>query len=114
MLLAGTRSHRLIAYSEDFLMLTRPATRVGTVKIHPSHGITVNGLQYWHDSMRSTQVAGQTVAVRYEPYDMGQAAWANQRFSGVWKLVVAQKKRTPPFAEGGESISLRQTERKLS
>jgi putative transposase len=71
MFLAGTRSHRLIAYSEDFLMLTRPTTRVGTVKIHPSRGITVNGLQYWHESMRATQVAGQTVAVRYEPYDMG-------------------------------------------
>jgi putative transposase len=71
MSLSGTRSHRLIAYSEDFLMLTRPTTRVGTVKIHPSRGITVNGLQYWHECMRSTQVAGQTVAVRYEPYDMG-------------------------------------------
>jgi len=70
-LLAGRRPHRLIAYSEDFLMLTRPTTRVGTVKIHPSRGITVNGLQYWHESMRSTQVAGLTVAVRYEPYDMG-------------------------------------------
>lgn len=69
--LAGPRAHRLIAYSEDFLMLTRPTTRVGTVKIHPSRGITVNGLHYWHDSMRSTHVAGQTVAVRFEPYDMG-------------------------------------------
>src|SRR5712691_2936115 len=73
MLLAGTRSHRFISYSEDFLMLTRPTTRVGTVKIHRSRGITVNGLQYWHESIRSTQVAGQTVAVRYEPYDMGVA-----------------------------------------
>jgi len=71
MLLAGPRVHRLIAYSEDFLMLTRPTTRIGTVKIHPSRGITVNGLHYWHESMRSTHVAGQTVAVRYEPYDMG-------------------------------------------
>ncbi len=71
MFLSGSRSHRLIAYSEDFLMLTRPTTRVGTVKVHPSRGITVNGLQYWHECMRSTQVAGQTVAVRYEPYDMG-------------------------------------------
>ena len=71
MLLAGTRPQRLIAYSEDFLMLTRPTTRVGTVKIHPSRGITANGLHYWHESMRSTHVAGQTVAVRYEPYDMG-------------------------------------------
>ncbi len=73
MTLAGSRSHRLITYSEDFLMLTRPSTRTGTVKIHPSRGITVNGLQYWHDGMRASQVAGQTVPVRYEPYDMGVA-----------------------------------------
>ncbi len=73
MTLAGSRSHRLIAYSEDFLMQTRPTTRTGTVKIHPSRGITVNGLHYWHDSMRASQVAGQTVHVRYEPYDMGVA-----------------------------------------
>ncbi len=26
---------------------------------------------YWHECMRSPQVARQTVAVRYEPYDMG-------------------------------------------
>ncbi|MBV9229797.1 MAG: DDE-type integrase/transposase/recombinase [Chloroflexi bacterium] len=69
MTLAGSRSHRLIPYSEDFLMLTRPSTETGTAKIHPSRGITVNGLHYWHDSMRST--SGQTVSVRYEPFDMG-------------------------------------------
>src|SRR5947208_955093 len=73
MTLSGSRSHRLIPYSEDFLMLTRPTTRTGTVKIHPSRGITVNGLHYWHDCMRSALVAGQTVHVRYEPYDMGVA-----------------------------------------
>lgn len=71
--LAGSRSHRLIAYSEDFVMLTRPTTRTGAVKIHPSRGITVNGLHYWNESMRSPLVAGQTVPVRYEPYDMGVA-----------------------------------------
>src|SRR5436305_2177354 len=69
MTLSGSRSHRLIPYSEDFLMLTRPSTETGTVKIHPSRGITVNGLHYWHDSMRSA--SGQTVSVRYEPFDMG-------------------------------------------
>ncbi len=73
MTLSGSRSHRLIAYSEDFVMLTRPTTRTGVVKIHPSRGITVNGLHYWHDCMRASQVAGQTVPVRYEPYDMGVA-----------------------------------------
>jgi len=73
MTLAGSRSHRLIAYTADFVMQTRPTTRTGTVKIHPARGSTVNGLHYWHDCMRGAQVAGQTVPVRYEPYDMGVA-----------------------------------------
>lgn len=73
MYLAGERPHRLIAYSEDFLMLTRPTTRTGQAKIFPSRGITVNSLHYWHEQMRSPQVWGKTVPVRYEPYDMGVA-----------------------------------------
>jgi putative transposase len=71
MLHAGSRAHNLIPYSEAFLIQTRPSTRTGVVKIHPARGITVNGLQYWHECMRSTLIAGQTVPVRYEPYDMG-------------------------------------------
>jgi putative transposase len=71
MTLSGSRSHRLIPYSEDFLMLTRPSTETGTVKIHPSRGITVNGLHYWHESMRLADQSGRVVPVRYEPFDMG-------------------------------------------
>src|SRR5437764_9146591 len=52
-------------------MWTRPSTATGTVNIHPSRGITVNGLHYWHDSMRSALVSGKSVPVRYEPSDMG-------------------------------------------
>jgi putative transposase len=73
MQLAGERTHRLIPYSEDFLMLTRPTTRTGQAKIFSSRGITVNSLHYWHEQMRSPQVWGKTVPVRYEPYDMGIA-----------------------------------------
>jgi len=73
MYLAGERPHRLIPYSEDFLMLTRPTTRTGQAKIFSSRGITVNSLHYWHEQMRSPQVWGKTVPVRYEPYDMGVA-----------------------------------------
>jgi putative transposase len=73
MQLAGARLHRLIPYSEDFLMLTRPTTRTGQAKIFSSRGITVNSLHYWHEQMRSPQVWGKTVPVRYEPYDMGVA-----------------------------------------
>lgn len=68
--LAGARTHRLIPYSDDFLMLTRPTTRTGHAKIHPSRGLTVNWLHYWHPAMRSPQVAGRAVSVRYEPFDM--------------------------------------------
>jgi putative transposase len=70
---SGSRTHTLIPYAEAFLMQSRPSTRTGVAKIHPARGITVNGLQYWHDSMRGAQVAWQTVHVRYEPYDMGVA-----------------------------------------
>ncbi|MBA2394458.1 MAG: DDE-type integrase/transposase/recombinase [Ktedonobacteraceae bacterium] len=69
--LAGARLHRLIPYSEDFLMLTRPTTHTGQAKIASSRGITVNSLHYWNDQMRSPHVWGKTVPVRYEPYDMG-------------------------------------------
>ena len=71
--LAGARSHRVIAYSEAFLMQTRPTTRTGKAKIYRGRGITVNGLQYWHERMVASDVAGQTVPVRFEPYDMGVA-----------------------------------------
>ena len=69
--LAGARLHRLIAYSEDFIMLTRPTTRTGEAKIASSRGITVNSLHYWNDQMRSPQVWKKSVPVRYEPFDMG-------------------------------------------
>jgi putative transposase len=67
MLRAGARAHTLIPYSKAFLTKTMPSTRLGVVKIHQSRGITVNGLQYWHECMRLPTVAGQTVHVRYEP-----------------------------------------------
>ena len=71
MQLAGARLHRVIPYSDEFLMLTRPTTRTGYAKIHPARGLTVNGLHYWHERMRTPAGAGQSVPVRYEPYDMG-------------------------------------------
>ena len=70
MQLAGGRLHRLIPYSDEFLMLTRPTTRTGHAKVDPSRGLTVNGLHYWHPTLRQPQVAGSAVPVRYEPFDM--------------------------------------------
>jgi len=86
MTLSGSRSHRLIPYSEDFLMLTRPSTETGTVKIHPSRGIKVNGLHYWHESMRLADQSGKSVPVRYEPFDMG---FVYAYFGGQWIECIA-------------------------
>ncbi len=88
MQLAGARTHRLIAYSEDFLMLTRPTTRSGRAKVDPARGITVNWLHYWHPAMRAPQVAGSTVPVRYEPFDMGVVYAFIQ---GQWLACVADQ-----------------------
>jgi putative transposase len=71
MRLSGARLHRLIPFSEEFIMLTRPTTRTGEAKVHPARGITVNHLHYWHERMRQPALAGKRVPVRYEPYDMG-------------------------------------------
>ncbi len=68
---AGMRLHRLIVYSEEFLMHTRPTTHTGQAKIHAARGITVNGLRYWNAVFQNREVAGTSVPVRYEPYDMG-------------------------------------------
>ena len=71
MQLAGPRAHRLLPYSEEFIMLTRPTTRTGRAKVNPSQGITVNWLHYWNAAFQNSDVAGSSVPVRYEPYDMG-------------------------------------------
>ena len=86
MLRAGSRSHMLIPYSEDFLIQTRPSTRLGVAKVHRSRGMTVNGLQYWHECMRSPSVFGQSVPVRYEPYNMG---FAYAYIDGQWIECIA-------------------------
>ncbi len=73
MQLAGTRAHRIIPYNEAFLMQTRPTTRTGIAKIYWGRGMTVNGLQYWHERMQAADIVGKSVPVRFEPYDMGVA-----------------------------------------
>src|SRR6266567_8332173 len=73
MQLAGLRTHRLIPYSEEFLLLTCPSTRTGCAKLDGARGIVVNGLRYWNPLMRSSPEAGRCVPVRYAPFDMSRA-----------------------------------------
>jgi putative transposase len=73
MKLAGMRTHMLIPYSEEFLILTCPTTRTGFAKLDASRGIVVNGLRYGHPLMRSSRDAGHSVQVRYDPFDISVA-----------------------------------------
>jgi putative transposase len=72
---SGHRPHRLIAYDEQFQLLTLPTTRKGTAKVIPSRGVKINGLYYWSDQFRDPSVEKTQVPVRYDPYDLG-LAWA--------------------------------------
>jgi len=85
--LAGMRLHRLIPYSEEFLILTCPTTRTGHAKLDASRGIVVNGLRYWNPLMRGASDAGRSVPVRYEPFNMGIAyAFVD----GQWELILSE------------------------
>jgi len=67
---AGMRTHRLIPYSEEFLILTCPTTRTRYAKLDAARGVVVNGLRYYNPLMRFSRDAGKRVEVRYEPFDM--------------------------------------------
>lgn len=83
---AGLRTHRLIPYSEEFLLLTCPTTRTGCAKVDRARGILVNGLRYNHPLMRFSQDVGKCVPIRYEPFDMSRTY---AFVEGQWLLCTA-------------------------
>jgi transposase InsO family protein len=69
----GSRSHRRIAYDQDFLVFTLPTTRKGTAKITAGRGMKINHLYYWSEHFRNPAWETKQVAVRYDPFDIGTA-----------------------------------------
>lgn len=67
----GVRIHRMIAYNEEFLMLTLPTTPKGTARVMPSTGIKIRYIYYWCEAFR--QIEGEAVPIRYDPFDAGTA-----------------------------------------
>lgn len=65
----GARLHRMVAYNEEFLMLTLPTTAAGMAKVMPSRGVKINHVCYWCEAFR--QIEGETVPIRYDPFDAG-------------------------------------------
>lgn len=52
-------------------MLTLPTTAKGTAKVTVSRGVKINHVYYWCEAFR--QIEGETVPVRYDPFDAGTA-----------------------------------------
>jgi len=83
----GEREHRTIPYAEEFLMASSPTTRKGTAKVERGRGIKIHGMYYSALQLRSPDVEGTSVEVRYDPFDIGIAyAFAKNR----WVRCVSQ------------------------
>ncbi len=70
---SGTRAHTRIAYDREFIIRTLPTTRKGTAKITAGRGVQINHLLYWCSAFDDPEVEGTSVAVRYDPFDIGTA-----------------------------------------
>jgi hypothetical protein len=73
MMRSGQRPDRLIAYDQDFLILTMPSTPKGTAKVSPSRGVKISNIIYWCDAFRNPEIENTQVEVRYDPFDAGTA-----------------------------------------
>ncbi len=83
----GEREHRAIAYANEFVMASSPSTRKGTAKVERGRGIKIHGIYYSALPLRSPEVEGTDVEVRYDPFDIGTAyAFVKQK----WVRCVSQ------------------------
>jgi len=77
----GERAHRRILYDEAFRLATLPSPPRGTARVHPSQGIKVHYLSYWHEVFRLPDVVRTRVPVRYDPFDISVAyAYVHERW----------------------------------
>jgi len=70
---AGEREHIAIPYADEFLMESSPSTRKGTAKNERGRGIKIHGIYYSALALRSPDVEGIQVKVRYDPFNIGVA-----------------------------------------
>lgn len=69
----GARPHKIIPYTDEFVISTYPSPKKGTAKINDVTGIQLNYIKYWHDNFRDPRVIGKSVPVRYDPENVGVA-----------------------------------------
>lgn len=70
---AGIRSHLLIPYTRDFVIMCLPTTNKGTAKVDAGRGVKVGYTYYWTPEFRDPKYAKTNVPVRYDPFDASTA-----------------------------------------
>jgi len=108
----GASNVRIIAYDEDFVVRTLPATRTGTAKIQAGRGIRVNGRYYNHSSLQQPEMIGTAVQVRHDPSQGCAYAYAY----GCWVRCDPQSNHVRHKSSeqvGDTTISLTSAERYL-
>jgi putative transposase len=68
---SGERSNRGIPYDDLFLKETMPTSRSEKGKIQKGKGIKLFGHYYQNDLFASRELIGQSVPIRYDPFDIG-------------------------------------------
>jgi transposase InsO family protein len=71
--LTGERRHRLIAYDEEFQLLSLPSTAKGTAKNIVGCGVKINGRYYWCDELGEAEFEGKQIEIRYDPFNIAIA-----------------------------------------
>ena len=75
----GKREHTFVKYDEMFKIMTMPSTPKQTAKVQPGQGVRINNIYYWGDILDHPEIEGQSVYVRYDPFDMSTAyAYVNK------------------------------------
>ncbi|QSN63468.1 MULTISPECIES: Mu transposase C-terminal domain-containing protein [unclassified Caballeronia] len=66
----GRRPQTHIQFNRDFLIATcPPVDRTGTRQVHRQRGVKVDQRLYWNEVFDSAQLDGESVHVRYDPWD---------------------------------------------
>jgi len=69
----GPRSHKIILYNEDFILLTLPTTKRGYVTASPRQGWIINRIPYWSREAKERKNRGRKFKDKYDPDDYSRA-----------------------------------------
>jgi putative transposase len=95
--LSGARAMRYWTFNDDFIRLTLPSNAEGTLTIHKTAGLRLNGRRYWHDLLGEPRLSGTSVEFVWDPWDM---RYLLAFVEGAWiRCVEPTLASLPPLSE---------------